>query len=212
MNNLAVYSITSDSSLGQTLPGVTVTVYEGVPATDTLATLYEDPAGDTSLANPTTTDGLGNLTFCAATGYYTVEYSGPGINGTISFPIGISAATGGGGGGAIFGPLVKSSSTTYTYAGTLFAAPTPGLYLLSIYLVITAASGTVTGADLTLGWTDPSGDQSNDYGSSGGDVGDLLLGPFNIYVSSGDVTYSVVFTIPSGSATFNLTAGLTPVV
>ena len=44
-----------------------------------LALIYSDPGLTQALANPTSTDGLGNYTFYAAPGRYEVEISGPSI-------------------------------------------------------------------------------------------------------------------------------------
>ncbi len=44
-----------------------------------LANIYSDEAMTQALANPLTTDGLGNYTFYAAPGRYEIEISGPGI-------------------------------------------------------------------------------------------------------------------------------------
>ncbi|HEY2416699.1 MAG TPA: hypothetical protein VGH84_02185, partial [Steroidobacteraceae bacterium] len=44
-----------------------------------LANIYSDPALTQALANPTTTDGLGNYSFYAAPGRYEIEISGPSI-------------------------------------------------------------------------------------------------------------------------------------
>src|ERR1700676_847873 len=44
-----------------------------------LALIYSDPAMTQALANPTSTDGLGNYTFYAAPGRYEIEISGPSI-------------------------------------------------------------------------------------------------------------------------------------
>ena len=44
-----------------------------------LANIYSDAALTQALANPTTTDGLGNYSFYAAPGRYMIEISGPGI-------------------------------------------------------------------------------------------------------------------------------------
>jgi hypothetical protein len=49
------------------------------PPCTPLALIYSDPALTQALANPTTTDGLGNYFFYAAPGKYTIEISGPGI-------------------------------------------------------------------------------------------------------------------------------------
>lgn len=50
----------------------------GQPCTP-LAQIYSDAALTQALANPTTTDGLGNYFFYAAPGKYEIEVSGPGI-------------------------------------------------------------------------------------------------------------------------------------
>ena len=70
------------NSRGIPLAGATVRVCampaSGQPCTP-LALLYSDPALTQAIANPTTTDGLGNYFFYAAPGKYEIEISGPGI-------------------------------------------------------------------------------------------------------------------------------------
>src|SRR5207302_4330424 len=44
-----------------------------------LAQIYSDTALTQALANPTTSDGMGNYFFYAAPGKYEIEVSGPGI-------------------------------------------------------------------------------------------------------------------------------------
>src|SRR5260370_24559457 len=44
-----------------------------------LAQIYSDAAQTQAMANPTSTDGLGNYSFYAAPGKYEIEISGPGI-------------------------------------------------------------------------------------------------------------------------------------
>ena len=67
---------------GLPLAGATVRVCampaSGQPCTP-LALIYSDAALTQALANPTTTDGLGNYFFYAAPGKYMIEISGPGI-------------------------------------------------------------------------------------------------------------------------------------
>ncbi|MBZ5540709.1 MAG: hypothetical protein LAN61_09345 [Acidobacteriia bacterium] len=67
---------------GLPLAGATVRVCampaSGQPCTP-LALIYSDAALTQALANPTTTDGLGNYYFYAAPGKYMLEISGPGI-------------------------------------------------------------------------------------------------------------------------------------
>lgn len=70
------------NSRGVPLAGASVRVCAmpaaGQPCTP-LALIYSDAALTQALANPTTTDGLGNYFFYAAPGKYMIEISGPGI-------------------------------------------------------------------------------------------------------------------------------------
>jgi len=70
------------NSRGIPLAGATVRVC-AMPASGQpclpLALIYSDAALTQALANPTTTDGLGNYSFYAAPGKYEIEISGPGI-------------------------------------------------------------------------------------------------------------------------------------
>ena len=70
------------NSRGIPLAGATIRVCampaSGQPCTP-LALIYSDAALTQALANPTTTDGLGNYSFYAAPGKYEIEISGPGI-------------------------------------------------------------------------------------------------------------------------------------
>lgn len=70
------------NSRGVPLAGATVRVC-AMPASNQpctpLALIYSDAALTQALANPTTTDGLGNYFFYAAPGKYEIEISGPGI-------------------------------------------------------------------------------------------------------------------------------------
>lgn len=67
---------------GRPMAGATVRVCTsaatGQPCSP-LALIYSDPGLTQALANPTTTDGLGNYTFYAAPGRYEIEISGPNI-------------------------------------------------------------------------------------------------------------------------------------
>src|SRR5215475_5345753 len=70
------------NSRGVPLAGATVRVCtmpaSGQPCTP-LALIYSDAALTQALANPTTSDGLGNYHFYAAPGRYMIEISGPSI-------------------------------------------------------------------------------------------------------------------------------------
>src|SRR5229473_278647 len=70
------------NSRGIPLAGATIRVC-AMPASGQpcmpLALIYSDSALTQALANPTTTDGLGNYSFYAAPGKYEIEVSGPGI-------------------------------------------------------------------------------------------------------------------------------------
>jgi hypothetical protein len=71
------------NSRGVPLAGASIRVCampaSGQPCTP-LALIYSDAALTQALANPTTTDGLGNYFFYAAPGKYEIEISGPGIS------------------------------------------------------------------------------------------------------------------------------------
>jgi len=70
------------NSRGVPLAGATVRVCampaSGQPCAP-LALIYSDPGLTQAIANPTTSDGLGNYFFYAAPGKYEIEISGPGI-------------------------------------------------------------------------------------------------------------------------------------
>lgn len=70
------------NSRGVPLAGASVHVCNmpatGMPCSPT-ALIYSDPLLSQALANPTTTDGMGNYFFYAAPGQYEIEISGPGI-------------------------------------------------------------------------------------------------------------------------------------
>jgi len=70
------------NSRGIPLAGATIRICampaSGQPCSP-LAQIYSDAALTQALANPTTTDGLGNYSFYAAPGKYEIEISGPGI-------------------------------------------------------------------------------------------------------------------------------------
>src|SRR5258708_35698273 len=70
------------NSRGVPLAGATVRVCampaSGQPCAP-LALIYSDPGLTQALANPTTSDGLGNYFFYAAPGRYEIEISGPSI-------------------------------------------------------------------------------------------------------------------------------------
>src|SRR5713226_10784 len=70
------------NSRGIPLAGASIRVCtmpaSGQPCTP-LAQIYSDSALTQALANPTTTDGMGNYFFYAAPGKYMIEVSGPGI-------------------------------------------------------------------------------------------------------------------------------------
>jgi pectate lyase-like protein len=68
---------------GQPLSGATIRVCAPTatttPPCTPLALIYSDVALTQALANPTTSDGMGNYTFYAAPGRYVIEISGPSI-------------------------------------------------------------------------------------------------------------------------------------
>ena len=70
------------NSRGIPLAGATIRICampaSGQPCAP-LALIYSDTALTQALANPTTSDGMGNYFFYAAPGKYEIEISGPGI-------------------------------------------------------------------------------------------------------------------------------------
>src|SRR5579863_7961627 len=71
------------NSRGQPLAGATIRVCTAgataTPPCTPLALIYSDVALTQALANPTTSDGMGNYNFYAAPGRYVLEISGPSI-------------------------------------------------------------------------------------------------------------------------------------
>ncbi len=71
------------NSRGQPLSGATIRVCTSAATTTSPCTptalIYSDVGLTQALANPTTSDGLGNYTFYAAPGRYVIEISGPSI-------------------------------------------------------------------------------------------------------------------------------------
>lgn len=126
---------------GRPMAGATVRVCTssatGQPCSP-LALIYSDPGLTQALANPTTTDGMGNYTFYAAPGRYEIEISGPNITTkqlpnvilpsdptsptftTITSTSGISAFS-----LSLSGNLTVSGSTAVTGSLTVGGAPVP---------------------------------------------------------------------------------------
>ena len=93
---LPIINYSATDANGNALDGVYVAVLSGTLSTvDTddipgtpLATLYADPEGTTPVANPTSTDGLGNISVCpSAAGYFVLQVYGPSINGQQLFQV-----------------------------------------------------------------------------------------------------------------------------
>ena len=141
-----------------------------------LALIYSDPGLTQALANPTTSDGLGNYSFYAAPGKYEIEISGPGITTkqipNVLLPSDPSSPTFTGAISAfslnLTGNLTVNGSTTVIgnlASGTLTLsnqASSPG----------TASSGTVNlytkTADKRLYYTDDTGTETGPIGTSSG--------------------------------------------
>src|SRR3984957_7482013 len=74
---------------GHPVSGATITVCQstatGTPCSP-LATIYTDATLTVPSANPFRTDGIGNYHFYAPAGRYQPQISGPGINGTLTYP------------------------------------------------------------------------------------------------------------------------------
>jgi hypothetical protein len=122
-NSLKVINYVALSAEGQPLANVQVAVLVGdingaSPVTSTtqpgspLATLYADPQGSHEIANPATTDGLGNLcstvdgvtnvgvwvnnTGYGSSNYFVLQVFGPGVSQQRLIPISIPSGGGGG--------------------------------------------------------------------------------------------------------------------
>ncbi len=74
-NKIAYHNLIVDVASGNGTQA-TVTVY--APGTETLSTIYSDPAG-TAKDNPLTTDAVGRFSFYADPGEYDIRVSGSGI-------------------------------------------------------------------------------------------------------------------------------------
>lgn len=98
-NRLTVNGIQTSQFAQQSFPAATVTVYQH--GTVTLATpIYADAGASQLLTNPFTSSSNGVAFWCAADGFYDVQYSGTGITAPFTVAdIKLSFASGGGGGG-----------------------------------------------------------------------------------------------------------------
>jgi hypothetical protein len=124
---------------GQPLAGAKVRVCTANATTTApctpLALIYSDPALTQVLANPLTTDGLGNYTFYAAPGRYVIEISGPGITTRqmrdVILPSDPTAPVTGGDISAfsltLTGNLTVAGSTAVTGTLTVGGAPVPSV-------------------------------------------------------------------------------------
>jgi hypothetical protein len=95
------YDGTVQNAVGTALPGVSVAVLTQPANTSTqpgtpLASIFTDSTGATPLANPLTTDNLGNYFFYAAPGTYTIQIYGAQLLEEQDFPDQEVVAPGGG--------------------------------------------------------------------------------------------------------------------
>src|SRR5579862_9784557 len=184
---------------GRHMAGATVRVCTatatGQPCSP-LANIYSDPAMTQALANPTTTDGLGNYSFYAAPGRYEIEVSGPSITTkqmpnvilpndpsaptftTITSTSGISAFS-----LSLAGNLTVNGSTAVTGSLTVGGAPVPS-------------------TSQANSWTAPQTFSSDAYFASGRPWFDVMA--FNASASSQATTGTSV----ASSATLALAAAM----
>lgn len=125
----AAYQNHVENAIGETIAGAHVTVclsnahLTATPCTDP-ATIYSDQAETTPIANPMSTDGLGNFQFFANPGTYWIQQYDPRIV-TASYPITL------GNGGAGTGAGIEVNGTKTANSGNVIlgnfnpAAPTP---------------------------------------------------------------------------------------
>jgi hypothetical protein len=137
---------------GHPVAGATIRVCTptatGTPCSP-LANVYTDATLTVPTANPFQSDGIGNYHFYAAAGRYQIQITGPGINGTLTYPDAILAPDLGSTGGsaisafslALGGNLTVAGNSTFsgnaTIAGTLTAGGfNPGTLTPSILNVL----------------------------------------------------------------------------
>jgi hypothetical protein len=160
---------------GHPVAGAAVTVCQstatGTPCSP-LATIFTDATLAVPAINPFKTDGIGNYHFYAPAGRYEIQISGPGINGTITYPDVILPAdvssSGSGNNISAFGLTLGGNLTVAgnaTISGTLTSAGfNPG--------VLTPSSLNVSGNASLAGprpWVDVT---ASPYGAKGDGVTD----------------------------------------
>jgi len=160
---------------GHPVAGATVRVCQatatGSPCSP-LATIYTSAAMTTTTANPLQTDGLGNYHFYAPAGRYMIQFTGPGITGTVTQPDVILppdvSSTGAGNNISAFGLNLGGNLTVAgnaTVSGTLTSGSfSPGAFTPTSIQV--SGSGCFAGPRPTIDVTCPpynaKGDNSTD--------------------------------------------------
>lgn len=168
------YDGTVQNAVGTALPGVSVAVLSQPADTTTqpgtpLASIFTDSTGVTPLANPLSTDNLGNYFFYAAPGTYTVQIYGAQLLEQQVFPDQEVVAPGGGSvtsvaltapaeftvtGSPITGSGTLAIAKATQNANTVYAGPASGsaaapTFRALVSADISAIAGTVTSVALT---------------------------------------------------------------
>jgi len=165
----------------------------GQPCTP-LASIYSDPGLTQALANPTSTDGMGNYNFYAAPGKYMIEISGPGIT-TKQIP----------------NVILPSDPSTPTFTSV---TTTSGISAFSLSLsgnLTVNGSTSVTGALTVGGLPVPTANQDNQWTAGQRFKGPIPWRDITGYMPAGGCSSSIAQTDPpttgtisSGSATLTL--------
>jgi hypothetical protein len=182
---------------GRPMAGASVRVCafgaSGQPCTP-LASIYSDAALTQALANPTSTDGLGNYNFYAAPGRYMIEISGPGII-TKQIP----------------NVILPSDPSTPTFTSV---TTTSGISAFSLSLsgnLTVSGSTAVTGALTVGGMPVPTANQDNQWTAGQRFKGPIPWRDLTAYMPAGGCSSTIAQvdppttgTISSGSATLTL--------
>jgi len=135
------------NALGQAVPNISVAYY--VQPSLTLATVYADSAGSSTISNPQQTNGLGQTVAYMAAGLYTVTYSGAQIQ-PLSYSDQVVGAIVDGGGvqNLTVTPAPDGSIRVFTLSGTP-SNPANDQFFVAGSLTRYSSAYTVSGSTLT---------------------------------------------------------------
>lgn len=176
---VTVNGIQAAQTVVVTYPGATVNVYQH--GTTNLATIFQDPAAQNPITQPwTASQATAGAYWCAADGFYDVQYSGLGI--AVPFTISdihLAFNTGGGGGGSGITTVVTNSASglTNSITGT------------QLTLAIASSGCGIGNTQIWNGTAWACGSPSS-WSSLTSPTGNL-----NLALSSGGVAYQSIFTV-----------------